>query len=105
MMSYQRLDFQYQVDELGSLIMTDATFVSRQTGFSGFIRWMKRKLEQEACRQRLQAQVRRERKELLGLDERELRDIGVTREQAVAEGSRRDDDLPIGRNADCNGRH
>ena len=46
---------------------------------------------------RLKAKIRRERLLLAGLDDRALKDIGITRADAFLEANRPFDDIPTGR--------
>lgn len=42
----------------------------------------------------LKAQIKKERRELAELDDRQLRDIGISREDAAREAARKFDDIP-----------
>jgi uncharacterized protein YjiS (DUF1127 family) len=52
---------------------------------------------------RLSAQIQAERKDLLRLDERALRDIGISRDDADRESGRSFGDIPVSRQEDLSG--
>lgn len=61
-----------------------------------FQRWMTY-LRRLYCLETLKSKVRSERDSLREMTDRELHDIGITREQALAEANRSFDDLPENR--------
>ena len=73
------------------------TFSIPQLRYFSVFNWFAEKLKEQRQLDELRDQIKRERQQLIQLEDDILRDIGVTREQALRESARSYDDIPAKR--------
>ena len=73
------------------------TFSITQLRDFSVLSWITEKLKEQKKLDELRDQIRHERQQLTELEDDILRDIGITREQALRESARSYDDIPAKR--------